>query len=122
MKIIYNVRLLLLAALAMIASFSACKKDNDDANSGATVLQSFGPTGAMHGDTIRFIGLNLSKVTEIDFTGEGAVVPSSSFVSQVNELIMVVVPDGTEAGYVTLKTAEGDIVSKTIFNLDVVPV
>ena len=104
---------------ALIASllFYACKKDTADTNSGVTELLSFGPTGAMPGDTIRFFGNNLNNVTEIDFTG--ASVTSDAFVSKTNTEIHVIVPTETEKGYVTLKTASGDITSKTQFNIGV---
>jgi IPT/TIG domain len=117
MKIISNVRLLGLAVLTASLLFYACKKDTADTNSGVTELLSFGPTGAMPGDTIRFFGNNLNTVSEIDFTG--ASVTSDAFVSKTNTEIHVIVPAETEKGYVTLKTASGDITSKTQFNIAV---
>src|SRR4249919_1270321 len=103
MKIISNVRLLGLTVLTASLLFYACKKDTADTNSGVTELLSFGPIGAMPGDTIRFFGNNLNTVTEIDFTG--ASVTSDAFVSKTNTEIHVIVPAETEKGYVTLKTA-----------------
>ena len=68
-KIKYNTKLLSLICLVMAIGFVAsCKKDTN-ADSGKTVLLSFGPTGAKHGDTLRFVGNNLDKVTEIDLVG-----------------------------------------------------
>ena len=113
----YNIRLLTLVCFIATVSIVACKKDTNETVSAATELLSFGPTGAMHGDTIRFFGTNLTKVTEIDFTG--ASVASNEFVSVSSNEIFVIVPDGAEEGFVTLKTPSGDIVSKTQFNLAV---
>jgi len=97
---------------------SSCKKDNDISSiDGKTELLSFGPSGVKHGEEIQFIGRNLDKVTAIDFAG--ASVPSSAFLTQTKELIVLVVPQETERGVVTLKTAEGDVVSKTEIDFEV---
>jgi len=117
MKNIYNMRWLVLLGIVAGTLFNACKKDTAETNSGVTELLSFGPTGAQPGDTIRFFGNNLNTVTDIEFTG--ATVASSGFVSQSSQEIFVVVPAETEKGYVTLKTAAGDITSKTQFNISI---
>lgn len=82
-------------------------------------LISFGPTGAKHGDTIRFFGNNLNKVTAVQFSGTNAVVDLKDFKQQTSELILLVIPAAAEKGFVTLKTPTGDVVSKTQFNLKV---
>jgi len=117
MKIIYNVRLLLLTVVIGSLYFIACKKDSAPANNGLTQLLSFGPTGANPGDTIRFFGNNLDKVTEIDF--QKATVASNKFVRQSATEIYVVVPQETEKGYVTLKSPTGNVTSKTQFNIGI---
>ena len=116
-KIKYATKLLSLICLVMAIGFVAsCKKDTN-ADSGKTILLSFGPTGARHGDTLRFVGNNLDKVTEIDLVG--AKVPASAFISKTAGLILIIVPPTTEQGFVTLKTPGGDILSKTKINFEV---
>jgi len=82
-------------------------------------LLSFGPSGVKHGDQITFIGKNLDKVLSIKLTGDS--VTNSSFVTQTSENIVIVVPQNTERGRVTLRTAKESIVSKTVLDM-LVPV
>ena len=112
----------LLALISIVLSIgivTSCDKDDDEVTSDKLQLLSFGPTGAKHGDTILFIGNKLDKVTAIQFTGTNATVNQADFKKQSSRLIALLVPPAAEKGYVTLKTPEGDIVSKTQFNLDV---
>ena len=116
---IYKLLFSFILILSSVTLFHSCDKDDDDTTSSKIELHSFGPTGAKHGDTLRFIGINLNKVTAIHFTGLNAVVNQADFKQQTSERILLIVPQSAEKGYVTLKTPEGDIVSKTQFNLDV---
>ena len=116
MRQLSTICLSLLLAVAVLVS---CKKENDLANNGEVQLLSFGPTGAKHGDTLRFIGMNLDKVTAIQFAGNNAMVEQKDFKQQTPELILLLVPTSAERGNVTLKTPGGDVVSKTQFNLNV---
>ena len=114
--------LALICFICIIGAFSSCEKKNDAADDGKVQLLSFGPTGAKPLDTLRFIGKNLEKVTSIQFTGTNAVVDQKDFKQRSYDLILVIVPRTTEKGYVTLKTPNGDIVTKTMLNLKVAAV
>ena len=112
-------RLLALFCVLTIGVLAGCKKEETNGNNGQVQLFSFGPTGAKHGDTLRFIGLNLDQVTAIQFTGENAIVEKKDFKLQTSELIKLIVPAAAEKGLVTLKTGSTDIVTKTQLNLGV---
>ncbi len=103
--------------LLLPVAFTSCSKDDDSTQSGKVTLLSFGPSGSKPGDKISFIGARLDKVTAIAL--KGATVEAAAFAERTDERIVITIPQETEKGVVTLKTPEGDVVSKTILNLDV---
>lgn len=114
---IFNRSLLSLVCFILCAGLmTSCEKDKD-ATSSAVELLSFGPTGAKHGDTLRFIGNNLDKVVSVELTGASVV--KSEFLSQSSETILIRVPDQALQGFVKLKTDNSEIVSKSQLNLNV---
>ncbi len=117
-----NTRLLASLSLVLfVGVFASCNKKDSLPNDGKAALNSFGPTGAKFGDTLRFIGVNLDQVSTVKFTGVNAVIDKASFKSQASDLIRLIVPQSAEKGYVTLKLSNGDsIVTKTQLNLGVV--
>lgn len=117
MKILSNTRFLTVLYLVMFLGILAACNDDDAVSSDEVQLLSFGPSGVLPGGEISFIGNNLNKVTSIELTG--STVPSSAFTKHTPELITLVVPKETGEGKVTLKTAGGDIVSKTVLSFEV---
>ncbi len=117
MKKIFSLRFQALAAFVMLAGLLVGCNENEVTKTDEVQLLSFGPSGVMPGDTISFIGRNLDKVTSIELTS--ASIPASAFLKQTPERITLKVPDETSEGLVTLKTSQGDIVSKTILSLEV---
>ena len=116
-KKLHNSGLLLLVIFTgLIVWVSSCSKKDNPA-SGKVELLSFGPSGARHGDTIVFIGHNLDRVTAVQLTG--ATVAASAFIQHTAERITFLIPIATQEGFVTLKTPEGDVVSKTKINFTV---
>ncbi|MGV3639405.1 MAG: hypothetical protein ACO1NZ_02730, partial [Adhaeribacter sp.] len=120
MKKFYNIRLLLL--LCLLVSFgmlSSCdNEDNNAPNNGQVELISFGPTGARHGEKIKFIGHNLDKVEAIELPG--VTIAKAQFASQSADLIELVVPATATQGKVVLKVTGGEaITTKTVLNFEV---
>ena len=113
-KYFYIKHTLIMAMAVLACSLSAC---SDDDAGGAVVVESFGPAGVRHGESIRFIGHNLDKVTSIAFVG--ATVEQAQFTGQTSTEIDVVIPEKTEEGQVILKTADGDITTKTVLSFNV---
>ncbi|WP_207435506.1 IPT/TIG domain-containing protein [Sabulibacter ruber] len=120
MKNFYTIRTLLLALFVVsLGFFTSCGDDDENAIDGGQVqLLSFGPTGAKHGEEIRFIGHNLNKVESIQF--QGATVAKEQFIEHSSELIRLTVPEDAMEGVVTLKVSGGDdVVSKSILSFTV---
>ena len=101
--------LLLIAFLASMFVIEACKKD-DDTDANLIQLLSFGPSPALRGGDLRFIGTNLDKVTSVVLANN---VEVSTFTTKTPELLVMVVPEATVNGKVVLKTPQGDIQTKT---------
>jgi hypothetical protein len=115
----YIMRLPALAFIAMLLCagtfLSSC--DDEEVISDDVVLESFGPSGIKHGESIKFIGRNLDKVTTIVLPN--AEVAKSEFTTQTNGLIELVVPRAAKAGKVILKTPKGEITSKAMLSFEV---
>jgi len=105
---------MLVAAIGFFTS--SCEKDSS-LKSTQIELLSYGPAGVKHGEDISFIGNNLDKVTAIEFTG--ATVTKDMFKQQTSQLIVVAVPMAALRGKVTLKSDNGDVISKAPIDFEV---
>ncbi len=112
----FNIKPWLLLSLMAVAILSdSCKKEDDDGGIGTAVqLLSFGPSPALRGGNLSFIGHNLDQVTSIVLSNNVSV---STFVTKTSELIVITVPEATVDGLVVLKTPSGDITTKTILTI-----
>ena len=95
--------------------YTGCDNDNDEKLDSLIVLKAFGPSPALRGSELRFIGSNLDKVTAVVFQG---LTPETtvevSEIEVVNEReIQVTIPQNAGPGKVTLKTPQGDIQTLT---------
>lgn len=105
---------LLLGLLAVAILSDSCKKEDDDGIGTAVQLLSFGPSPALRGGDLHFIGHNLDQVTSIVLSNNVTV---STFKSKTSEMLVITVPEETVNGPVVLKTSQGDLTAKTILTI-----
>ncbi|MCB0629231.1 MAG: glycan-binding surface protein [Saprospiraceae bacterium] len=102
---------LLALAIGGILLLPSCQKDDDDAiDPNAIELLSFGPSPALRGGELTFIGRNLDKVSAIILPVN---VNVSTFNSKTADRITLTIPEATVDGLVTLITPDGEITSKS---------
>jgi len=89
--------------------FTSCEgKEEEDTR---VVLQSFGPMPIARGAELKFIGLNLDRVTAVILPENISI---TSFTKKEARLLTLTVPQEAVPGYVVLKTPDGDITTKTM--------
>jgi hypothetical protein len=102
---------LLFATLCVVSAgllVTSCEgKEEEDTK---VVLQSFGPMPIARGAELKFIGLNLDKVTSVVLPND---ITITTFTKKEPTLLTLTVPQEAMPGYVTLKTPDGDITTKT---------
>lgn len=89
---------------------TSCQKEKDT----TIVLNSYGPSPVLRGGELKFIGNNLDLVTKIVLPDN---IEVTTFGTKTSALLVVTVPDATMDGKVTLKTPQGDIVTKTLLKI-----
>ena len=91
---------------------SSCEKEKIDTK---ITLNSFGPSPALRGGDLRFIGNNLEKVTSIILPGlkEGQTIEVTEITVFNEREIRITIPQEAGVGFITLKTPEGDITTIT---------
>ncbi len=116
MKKTYRLPVLGLIGLILIGMVSMTSCDNgDDINTnqyrGGIDLKVFGPSPVARGGELRFMGSGMNKVS-------GVVIPDGQEITEIKVIsdteIRVTVPQTAEVGYVTLRTPQGDITTKTM--------
>jgi len=111
-KNIWTAGLMICLLLLSGIGFTSCDKDEVD---DTILLNSFGPSPALRGGDLRFIGNNLDKVTSIVLPGltTGGTVEVSDIIIVDEREIKITIPQNAGVGLVTLKTPQGDIKTKT---------
>jgi hypothetical protein len=103
---IYKLMLVMLAMLTV--TFTACSDDDDQ--SGAVLLEAFGPSPTPRGGQITFIGKNLDRITAVVF-------PTNVDVTGIevinSERIKVTVPQTAGVGYIRLIGTGVELTTRT---------
>ncbi len=106
----FRIWALLFATLCVVGAnllLTSCENEVTDTKA---VLHSFGPMPIARGAELKFIGVNLDRVTAV-------VLPSNititTFTTKTPTLLTLTVPQEAMPGYVVLKTPDGDITTKT---------
>ncbi len=102
---------LLFATLCVISAgiiLPSCEgKDEEDTK---VVLYSFGPMPIARGAELKFIGVNLDKVTAVVLPNDLTI---STFTTKTSTLLTLTVPQEAKPGLVVIKTPDGNITTKT---------
>ncbi len=110
-QIKFRNRALLFATLCVVSTgivLTSCEgKEEEDTK---VALYSFGPMPIARGAELKFIGVNLDKVTAVILPDNITV---TSFTRKTPTLLTLTVPQEAMPGYVVLKTPDGDITTKT---------
>lgn len=103
--------MLLFATICVVSTgllFTSCEgKEEEDTKA---VLYSFGPMPIARGAELKFIGVNLDKVTSVVLPDN---ITITTFTAKTPTLLTLTVPQEAVPGYVVLKTPDGDITTKT---------
>ncbi|SFV02145.1 IPT/TIG domain-containing protein [Pontibacter akesuensis] len=110
LKIFTKSNLLLLVFLLTFGAFlTSCDKD-DDVSINETQLHSYGPSPALRGGELKFIGINLDKVTAVILPDN---IEVTTFKTKTPTLLVIEVPEATVEGNVSLRTPNGMITAKS---------
>ena len=99
---------LTMCLLAGAGIFNSCSKDDKEVS--AVTLSVFGPSPALRGGTIKFIGTNLDKVSSVVLKNN---IEITDITHTSSSEMSIVIPQDAAPGAVTLKSTLGDITTKT---------
>lgn len=94
----------------LLGSLSLTSCDTTAESTDKIVLEVFGPTPALRGGDLEFIGLNLNKVTSIEIPGTA---PITAITVISPSKIKISIPQDAQPGLIVLKTPQGDLTTKT---------
>lgn len=104
-----------MALVGVLLATSSCESgedvSTDQLTSAKITVKAFGPSPALRGGEVRFVGTNLDKATGVVIPGAPEI---TTFTMKEKNEVRVMVPQTASEGHVTLRTPEGDITPNTL--------
>lgn len=104
-----------LVLVSVLFIVSACDNGDDLSTDQMTdtgiTVKAFGPSPALRGGEIRFVGTNVDRATAVVIPGVPEI---TEFTKKEKTEIRVIVPQTAQEGYVILRTPQGDITPNTM--------
>jgi hypothetical protein len=112
---IASLGMMCLVLVSVLFIVSACDNGDDLStnqmrDTGITV-KAFGPSPALRGGELRFVGTNVDRATAVVIPGVPEI---TEFTKKEKTEIRVIIPQTAQEGYVVLRTPQGDITPKTM--------
>ncbi len=115
MKNIFYIPALFAFCLSVLISCQSERLSTDQFDGEGVVLRAYGPQPVLRGGELRFLGINLDRVTAVKIPGIEPVTEIEVVAAGSNSEIRISVPvEGPQPGLLTLVTSDGqEIVTKT---------
>lgn len=104
-----------LVLVSVLFIVSACDNGDDLSTDQMTdtgiTVKAFGPSPALRGGELRFVGTNVDRATAVVIPGVSEI---TEFTKKEKTEIRVIIPQTAQEGYVVLRTPQGDITPNTM--------
>ena len=100
----------LFSVVLLLTGVSLNSCNSDDSAGGTPMLSVFGPSPALRGGDLRFLGVNMKGVTGIKLQGADEI---KDFTSQTESEVDITIPQSAEPGLVTINYDGGSTVTKS---------
>ncbi|MDR0960942.1 MAG: glycan-binding surface protein [Mediterranea sp.] len=115
MKKIYTYFLTFAVTIGFL-SLASCGEEQDELSTAqmgnsAVTLKAYGPSPALRGGELRFIGDNLNQVTAVELPGAGEI---TDFVSRTATELRITIPQNTNPGYPVLISSKSEVRATTM--------
>ena len=112
---IASLGMMCLVLVSTLFIVSACDNGDDLSTDQMTdtgiTVKAFGPSPALRGGELRFVGTNVDRATAVVIPGVPEI---TEFTKKEKTEIRVIIPQTAQEGYVILRTPQGDITPKTM--------